>query len=750
MADETILLNVTTTEDQNDGSSFQGLSLRDAILIANADPDNHYTINLPAGTYNLTIKNVLLPTTDTSADAATLFQSRLATGDLDIIGNITIIGEDPENTIIDAESLTQPLPPDDSTNPFPDDPPVITPTIGDRVFDVLSGERSGKTLQDGSPANGSLNLQNVTIKNGAMTEENIDATFAGGTINGGVLNIDLNAQTIITNSIIADSSTTLQGGGINNSGTLTLEKTIVSGHNSGDNAGGIYNTGIMTIRDSAIINNLADAAAPDIIEGGGGGILNEAGATLIMVNTTVSGNRSASNDGNDPPSGPGDGGGGILSRGTTRIINSTIVNNSAQVGSGIYSETTTANTILYNTIIANNTGSPDLDGFFDSRSGFNFVPNANGLILDAKNGNIVGGTTTQRLDLNIGPLQDNGGPTPTHALLPGSPAINAGDTEQVNILFYFPDDPPLDQRGSERISDGRIDIGSYEVFVETTGGQETVDNSSTPDTTTTGVNNNTGSENPETNPDTTTTGVNNNTGSENPETNPDTTTTGVNNNTGSENPETNPDTTTTGVNENSETETGSETNPDTTTTGVNENSDTETDSETTTNIPDNSNPEVVGSETTDSLLNDPFYRFQNSDRAGTYLYVGAEERTDILNNYSPPFIEEGLAFNVSYQQQDGLIRFNRFQSMETPGTYLFASEEESVSIRQNHSNTFDEEGIAFYAYGADAGIGQDVFRYQSKVNPGTYLFVLEAEKNTIDSQHASDFTYEGVAFEVIV
>ncbi|WP_324282419.1 choice-of-anchor Q domain-containing protein [Cyanobacterium aponinum UTEX 3221] len=728
MADETILLNVTTTEDQNDGSSFQGLSLRDAILIANADPDNHYTINLPAGTYNLTIKNVLLPTTDTSADAATLFQSRLATGDLDIIGNITIIGEDPENTIIDAESLTQPLPPDDSTNPFPDDPPVITPTIGDRVFDVLSGTNSGKTLADGTPANGNLVLQNVTIQNGIITDENIDAT----TVNGGALNVDAEATATIINSIIADSSTTLQGGGINNSGTLTLEKTIVSGHNSGDNAGGIYNTGIMTIRDSAIINNLADAAAPDIIEGGGGGILNEAGATLIMVNTTVSGNRSASDDGNDPPGGPGDGGGGILSRGTTRIINSTIVNNAAQVGSGIYSETTTANTILYNTIVGNNNGSPDLDGFFDSRSGFNLVSNANGSILDAKNGNIVGGDTTQRIDLKIGPLQDNGGPTPTHALLPGSLAINAGDTEQVNILFYFPDDPPLDQRGSERISGGRIDIGSYEVFVEATGNQQTVDNSSTPDTTTTGVNStNTGTENPETNPDTTTTGVNNtNTGTENPDTNPDTTTTGVNNtNTGTENPET---------------------NPDTTTTGVNESTGTETNSETTTNIPDNTNPEVVGSETTDSLLNDPFYRFQNSDRAGTYLYVGAEERTDILNNYSPPFIEEGFAFNVSYQQQDGLIRFNRFQSMETPGTYLFASEEESVSIRQNHSNTFDEEGIAFYAYGADAGIGQDVFRYQSKVNPGTYLFVLEAEKNTIDSQHASDFTYEGVAFEVIV
>lgn len=141
MANETIVLNVTTTDDENDGSASQGkgLSLRDAILIANADPDNHYIINLPAGTYELTIQNVLLPETDSSVDADTLFQSRLATGDLDIIGNITIIGKDPQNTIIDAGTLRQPL-------PVPEEPPtdpVVVPSIGDRIFDVLSGVRSG-------------------------------------------------------------------------------------------------------------------------------------------------------------------------------------------------------------------------------------------------------------------------------------------------------------------------------------------------------------------------------------------------------------------------------------------------------------------------------------------------------------------------------------------------------------------------------------------------------------------------------
>ena len=61
-------------------------------------------------------------------------------------------------------------------------------------------------------------------------------------------------------------------------------------------------------------------------------------------------------------------------------------------------------------------------------------------------------------DPMFGPLQDNGGPTFTHALLPGSPAINAGDPS-------FTPPPLYDQRGPgfDRVVNGRIDIGSFEV-----------------------------------------------------------------------------------------------------------------------------------------------------------------------------------------------------------------------------------------------------------------------------------------------
>ncbi len=646
-----IILNVTTTQDENDGSELigEGLSLREAILIANTDPNNEYTINLPAGLYNLTIKNVLPPPTDTSVDEDTLFRSRLSTGDLDITGNVTIIGEAPENTIINAGTLN------DGSG------------IGDRVFDVLSSARSLK------PTNGNLTLKNVTIQNGIITEENIDATYQGGTLNGGALNIDIGTSATIINSIVENSQTlTSQGGGINNSGTLTLDRTIVQDNNSGDNAGGIYNDqdAELFIYNSAIINNLADAAAPDVIEGGGGGVLNEFNATLTMVNTTVSGNRSASGANQ---TGPGDGGGGILSRGITRIINSTIVNNFAQVGSGIYSETTNANTILFNTIVGNNEGSPDIDGFFDDRSGYNLISNGNGQgILDKVNFNIVGGNTSPIIDLKIGPLEDNGGNTPTHALLEGSLAIDNGNNE-INGTFiedielYFPPDNLINgtatdqrfteittdtgiiKRGFERIVDGRndgrefIDIGAFEFGAEEI--EQFIENDS-----------------------------DNGNGDGDGENN---------SNNGN-------------------------------------NTDGGTDSNTNTG---------------DSLLNTPLFRLQNSDRQGTYLYATEGEIPSIEANY-PNFVNEGFAFNVSDTPDDELIAMYRFQNEEIPGTYLYVGEEERDDILTNYQN-FELEGLAFYVYGADADKGTDIFRLQNTDLPGTYLFVAEEEKNSILANYSN-------------
>ncbi len=147
----------------------------------------------------------------------------------------------------------------------------------------------------------------------------------------------------------------------------------------------------------------------------------------------------------------------------------------------------------------------------------------------------------------------------------------------------------------------------------------------------------------------------------------------------------------------------------------------------------------------ESELDRPFYRFQNSDRPGTYLFVGEEERQSILQNFTQ-FQEEGRAFSVSSEPKDDLIRFNRFQNQNVPGTYLYAGEEESINIRQNFPN-FNEEGIAFYAYDANAGLGIDFYRFQNTQQPGTYIFVGEEERQSIIANFPQ-FVEEGIAFEV--
>ena len=145
-------------------------------------------------------------------------------------------------------------------------------------------------------------------------------------------------------------------------------------------------------------------------------------------------------------------------------------------------------------------------------------------------------------------------------------------------------------------------------------------------------------------------------------------------------------------------------------------------------------------------LNTNIYRFQNSSVPGTYLFVGEAERANIIENFTN-FVEEGLAFKVGEQPGENLIPLYRFQNNVTPGTYLFAGETERASINENFSETFTEEGLAFYVYGADANLGETFYRFQNSGLPGTYLFAGETERANILENFPS-FIEEGVAFEV--
>ena len=161
---------------------------------------------------------------------------------------------------------------------------------------------------------------------------------------------------------------------------------------------------------------------------------------------------------------------------------------------------------------------------------------------------------------------------------------------------------------------------------------------------------------------------------------------------------------------------------------------------------DNGNVDNGNSENeTDSLLNTPINRFQNTALPGTYLFAGEAESQGIRANF-PNFVEEGQAFTVAVEPGDDLIRLNRFQNQNVPGTYLYAGEEESQNIRANFPN-FVEEGIAFYVYPGSADIGVDFYRFQNQNVPGTYIFVAGEERQNILANFPN-FVEEGVAFEV--
>ncbi len=150
----------------------------------------------------------------------------------------------------------------------------------------------------------------------------------------------------------------------------------------------------------------------------------------------------------------------------------------------------------------------------------------------------------------------------------------------------------------------------------------------------------------------------------------------------------------------------------------------------------------------DNNLNSPIYRFQSNVTPGTYLFVADEERQNINLNFANSFTEEGIAFNAAIEPNDELIPLFRFQSTQRPGTYLFAGEAErnSINTDPNLSNAFTEEGIAFYIYGVGAGEATPFSRFQNSLISGTYLYATGFEADNIRANF-SNFIEEGIAFE---
>ena len=242
----------------------------------------------------------------------------------------------------------------------------------------------------------------------------VDQVIVSNNTNNGIYN---NGRLTITNSMLLNNSAYSRGGGIYNFGTLKAINCTFSG-NSANYGGGIYNSGgKMAIANCTFSGNSALQ---------GGGIYTSYGK-LTITNCTLSVNSAFFS------------GGGIYIFGSstaTTLNNTTIAGNMAMPGSDIYHFSGTL------------TGSNNLIG-----SGFGQTSFVNGV-----NGNIVG-TTENPIDPLLGPLQDNGGPTLTHALLPYSPLIDAGSDEAAIDLLGLP--LGTDQRGFLRHF-RTVDIGAVE------------------------------------------------------------------------------------------------------------------------------------------------------------------------------------------------------------------------------------------------------------------------------------------------
>jgi hypothetical protein len=281
---------------------------------------------------------------------------------------------------------------------------------------------------------GIANFGTLTLSNSTVAGN--DARGEGDACGGGISNdggtVTVNNSTISGNTALWQSfdDNGGRGGGIYNvGGTFTLSNTTFAGNHADGfygGGGGIYNDdyGTVTLNNATVSGNSAIYA--------GGGILNSDYGTVTLNNATVSGNSVYNGDG-----------GGIVNYGALTLNNATVSSNTFYPGGGHGAGIANYGTLhARNTIIAGNTPS-DLVGNLGSL-GHNLIGNTNGG---------SGFDDTDLLNVNplLGPLQDNGGPTQTMALLAGSSALNAGDPTQLGMA---------DQRGVAR--SGGVNIGAYQ------------------------------------------------------------------------------------------------------------------------------------------------------------------------------------------------------------------------------------------------------------------------------------------------
>ncbi|MEG3925774.1 Ig-like domain-containing protein, partial [Microcoleus sp. T3_D1] len=328
-------------------------------------------------------------------------------------------------------------------------------TAADDIINLASGSTYTLTaLNNTTGGNNGLPVILATTSSGTLTITGNGATItrSGAAPSFRIFNVNSSGNLTLDNLTVSNGLTSAGGsaGGLYlNSGAIaTINNSTFSNNQGLSDGGAIFNgSGQLTINNSTFTANSAQASGAAITMSGG---------TANISNSTFSAN-TAKNDG-----------GAIItySGGNTTIVNSTITNNTADSdanntgnGGGVLNVGGSTTTVR-NTIIAGNTDSsptiknPDVAGTF-SDGGGNLIGNNTGSTSFTTSTKV--GTSGSPLNALLNALANNGGPTATHSLQAGSPALDSGINANASSLT-------LDQRGTgySRIVNSTVDIGAYE------------------------------------------------------------------------------------------------------------------------------------------------------------------------------------------------------------------------------------------------------------------------------------------------
>jgi CSLREA domain-containing protein len=394
-------INVTSTDDVFDDGFC---SLREAVEAANTNAavdtctagTGADTINVPTGTYVLN-------------------------SDLDVYTDMHIVGAGANNTILSTDG-------------------------NNRIFSIVA---------KGIPI---VDISDLTVRDGVEGDGDGGGIYSSG------------AELTLTNVHVLNNEANDVGGGIyNNFGTLTLINSVVSDNLATQKGGGIYHDGdsklnvSLTMIDSTVSDNTAPKGAGLLNSSGAveisgstfsgndasqqGGALLNTGESMNIVNSTISGNTGGTN-----------GGGGIFNRAPVTLINVTIAGNTSEGGGDGINSDNEAN--FQNTIISYNGelncgGTEPVTSLGNNLEEQDAPPEAQGTCEFVAGDDLIANGPS-----GLAALADNGGPTQTHALLEGSPAIDTADAAAC---------PDADQRGVTRPQDGdndgasACDIGAFEL-----------------------------------------------------------------------------------------------------------------------------------------------------------------------------------------------------------------------------------------------------------------------------------------------